>query len=130
MNDPARIRGPNIKSLYALFPPGDDMPEYEIVPADEVPPPYPPFLLPQHPMTVTVEQHHGDLVNVWVLERHYNDEFYARKILLALQKTHRVVQFGIMRVYYRYLSQEVREEILAGRTPLGRILIQHDVLRR
>src|SRR5438552_7333425 len=99
MNIPTNFAGPNLRTLFALFPPGDDMPEYEFVPADEVPPPYHGLLVHEHHMTVTVEQHHGDLVNVWVLERHYNDEFYARKILLALQKTHRVVQFGIMRVY-------------------------------
>jgi hypothetical protein len=130
MNDPARLRGPDIKHLYALFPPGNDMPEYEFVPADEVPLPYHGLLVHEHHMTVTVEKYHGDLVDVRVLERHYNDEFYARKILLALQGNRRVVQFGIMRVYYRFLSPEVRAEILAGRTPLGRILIQHDVLRR
>jgi chorismate-pyruvate lyase len=41
-----------------------------------------------------------------------------------------VVQYGIMRVNFRYCSDAVRTEILAARTPLGRILIEHDVLRR
>jgi chorismate-pyruvate lyase len=130
MNDPSRIRGPDIKKLYALFPPGDDMPEYEFVPSDEVPQPYHGLLVHEHHMTVTVEKHHGDLVDVQILERRHNDEFYARKILLALQGNRRVVQFGIMRVYFRYLAPDVRQEIVAGRTPLGRILIHHDVLRR
>ena len=51
-------------------------------------------------------------------------------ILLARQRDGRVVQFGIMRIWFGYCGPAVREEILAGRTPLGRILIEHDVLRR
>ena len=42
----------------------------------------------------------------------------------------RVVQFGIMRIHFRYCSKAVADEIVSGKTPLGRILIQHDVLRR
>ncbi len=35
-----------------------------------------------------------------------------------------------MKINLRYCSPQVRDEIVAGQTPLGRILIQHDVLRR
>jgi chorismate-pyruvate lyase len=113
-----------------LFPPGDDLPEYEFVPADEVLPPYHGLLVHEHHMTVTVESHHGDLVDVRILARRQDGDSYARKILLALQGDGRVVQFGIMRVHLRYCSPAVRAEIVAGQTPLGRILIQHNVLRR
>jgi hypothetical protein len=41
-----------------------------------------------------------------------------------------VVQYGIMRVNFDYLSPEVADEIRSERTPLGRILIEHNVLRR
>ncbi len=57
-------------------------------------------------------------------------DFYARKILLALHRSGSVVQFGIMRINLRYCSKPVRAEVLAGQTPLGRILINHRVLRR
>ncbi len=40
-----------------------------------------------------------------------------------------MVQFGIIEVDLAALSDPVREEIVAGRTPLGRVLIQHNVLR-
>ena len=81
-------------------------------------------------MTVTVEAHHGSLVDVRVLTRQYADDTYARKILLALQSDGRVVQFGIFRMDLRHCGPEVRAEIISGQTPLGRILIQHNVLRR
>ena len=35
-----------------------------------------------------------------------------------------------MRVHLQYCSDAVRKEIIAGQTPLGRILIQHNILRR
>jgi chorismate-pyruvate lyase len=130
MNIPARSVGPDLQTLLGLFPPSDDIAEHTLVPADKVPPPYHGLLVHEHHMTVTVEQHHGDLVDVLVLRRRRDDGFYARKILLALQQSRRVVQYGIMRVNFRYCSDAVRDEIVAGQTPLGRILIRHDVLRR
>ncbi|HZY85216.1 MAG TPA: hypothetical protein VFE78_10325, partial [Gemmataceae bacterium] len=80
--------------------------------------------------TVTLEAHHGDLVDVKVLEYRVADDSYARKILLPLKRTGRVVMFGLMRVNFRYCTDAVRQEILAGQTPLGRVLINHNVLRR
>jgi chorismate-pyruvate lyase len=130
MNLAAKFSGPDMRTLFALFAPVDDMPEYEFVAADEVPPPYHGLLVHEHHMTVTVEAHHGSLVDVRVLARRHEGESYVRKILLALQSDGRIVQFGIARVNFRYCSPAVRAEILAARTPLGRILIQHNVLRR
>jgi chorismate-pyruvate lyase len=131
MNDLSRS-GPSLPSLYALFPlaPRELLPEHEIVPADEVPAPYRELLVHEHHMTVTVEKHHGAAVDVRILARRHTGDFYARKILLALHGTGRVVQFGIMKINLRHCNQQVREEIIAGQTPLGRILIQHNVLRR
>jgi hypothetical protein len=122
--------GPYLPSLFALFRPGDDLPDYEVVPADEVPAPYDQLLVHEHHMTVTVEEFYGSLVDVRVLDRKKSGDSYARKILLALQSTGQVVQFGIVRVNFRYCSPEVRAEIESERTPLGRVLIQHNVLRR
>lgn len=122
--------GPDLRALYALFPPGEDPPEVEFVPADEVPPPYHGLLVHEHHMTVTVEKFHGDKVDVRVLATHRSGDFYARKILLALQKTGRIVQFGIVRINFAYCTPAVRAAIEAEDTPLGRVLIQHNVLRR
>jgi chorismate-pyruvate lyase len=130
MNAPAGFARPNLPALFALFPPAADLPDYELVPGDAVPAPYHGLLVHEHHMTVTVEAHHGDLVNVQVLARRHTGDVYARKILLALQGNGRVVQFGIMRVHLDFCSPAVRDAIVTARTPLGRILIQHNVLRR
>jgi hypothetical protein len=122
--------GPDLNALLALFPPSRYIRSAEPVPADAVPEPYRRLLVHEHHMTVTVEAHHGDLVNVVVLDRRLDGDTYARKILLALQKTGRFVQFGLVRIHLQYTSPAVRAEILSQRTPLGRILIRHNVLRR
>jgi chorismate-pyruvate lyase len=125
--DPA---APDVQSLFALFPPAEYLGGYEAVSAEEVPQPYHRLLVHEHHMTVTVEAHHGSLVDVKVLQEHQSGDAYARKILLALKGTGRVVQFGLMRVRFKYCDDKVRREILAKKTPLGRILIQNNVLRR
>jgi hypothetical protein len=125
--DPA---GTDVQGLFALFPPAGYMTRGELVPPGRVPPPYRDLLVHEHHMTVTVEAHHGDLVDVKVLEYRVADDSYARKILLPLQRSGRVVMFGLMRVNFHYCSDAIRQEILAGQTPLGRVLINHNVLRR
>jgi chorismate-pyruvate lyase len=130
MNQPEPIAGPELHSLCALFPPADYLAVHELIPPEHVPPPYHGLLVHEHHMTVTVEAYHGGLVDVRVLDRRLVDDVYARKILLTLQRTGEVVQLGIARVRLRFTSDAVRAEILAARTPLGRILIEHDVLRR
>jgi chorismate-pyruvate lyase len=129
MNVPLRPLGLSVEELFAPFTPAQDLPIYSFVPGDAVPPPYHDLLVHSHHMTVTVEAHHGDLVDVRILDRRVEGDFYTRKILLALQGSGRIVQFGIARVHLNYCSPPVREAIIAGKTPLGRILIQHNVLR-
>jgi chorismate-pyruvate lyase len=122
--------GPDLHALLALFPPATYLRSAEPVHADRVPAPYRRLLVHQHHMTVTVEAHHGDLVDVVVLDRRLEGTTYARKILLALKKTGKIVQFGLVRIRLEYCSEPVRRAILAQDTPLGRILIRHNVLRR
>jgi chorismate-pyruvate lyase len=81
-------------------------------------------------MTVTVERFHNGPVDVRVLETKIEGSHYARKILLARQSDGVVVQFGIMRLDFSAVSDEVRREVESQKTPLGRILIEHNVLTK
>lgn len=119
-----------LEDLFALFPGADDRPDYELIAGDDMPQPYRGLLVHEHHMTVTVEAHHGGPVDVRVLSHRQDDDLYARKILLVHQATGKVVQFGIVRIDLTKTSPAVRDAILARDTPVGRILIQHDVLRR
>jgi hypothetical protein len=130
MSSTSSPTGPDLHTLLGLFPPADEVFEHEFVPGDEVPPPYNQLLVHEHHMTVTVEAYHGDLVNVRILNRRHKGDVYARKILLTLQGSGKVVQFGVARIHLNFCTPAVREEIIAGKKPLGRILIEHDVLRR
>lgn len=118
-----------LDELYAHFPDRSDRPATEPVHAESVPEPYRGLLVHTHHMTVAVEEFYGDAVDVKVLDTRHAGDFYARKILLALRGSGEVVQFGIVQIDMSLLAPAVREEIIGQKTPLGRVLIRHDVLR-
>ncbi len=69
-------------------------------------------------------------MNVEILATAWMDPFYCRKIVLRRSCDGHVVLFGLVRLDTSVLPTKVRDEIVAGQTPLGRVLIQNDVLRR
>jgi chorismate-pyruvate lyase len=132
MNRPVDV-APDLISLFAQFPPADDLPNFELIHAEaspSLPPSFRALLAHEHHMTVTVEEYHADLVDVHLLASRLDGSSYTRKIILTLQHSGKVVLFGIVRINLDYCSPPVRKAILAGVTPLGRILIEHNVLRR
>lgn len=119
-----------LKSLTGLFPqPKLLLAKAEHVPAAMLPESYRKMLAHDHHMTVTMEEHYGCPVNVKILDRRQDGDVYSRKIVLIESERKRVVQYGIVRFDLRYVTQAVRDEILAGQVPLGRVLINHNVLR-
>lgn len=122
---------PRLEELVGLF---YEQParlgRFSAVAVDDMPAGYRDLLAHEHHMTVTVERFHGSPVDVQVLRKVKTSTHYARMILLRRQSDQRVVQFGIVRLNLALLSEPVRQEIESERTPLGRVLIQHDVLRR
>ena len=80
-------------------------------------------------MTVTVEDHYGEPIDVRVIATRRDGDSYSREILLELSSNKKVVQFGIVRIHLNCLSEAVRNAILEEKTPLGRVLIEHGVLR-
>lgn len=81
-------------------------------------------------MTVTVESFWGESVNVKVLRSKTKDNWYCREITLQTQDSARVVQYGIVRLKTTALEPEVWGRIEGQGTPLGRVLIEHNVLRQ
>lgn len=81
-------------------------------------------------MTVTVEAFHGCPVDVEVLETKWQSPIYCRKILLRKSTDQTPVQFGLVRLDTSVLAPQVRDEIIDGKIPLGRVLIQHNVMRK
>jgi hypothetical protein len=106
-------------------------PEVVIVQPDEIPFPQDQLLVHHDHMTEVLEKHHGSPVEVHVQEEHLDGNLYSRKISLTPKNApDKVVEWGIVRLDFRYMAAEVRDEILAKKLPLGAVLIKHDVLRR
>ncbi|GIX04795.1 MAG: hypothetical protein KatS3mg114_0664 [Planctomycetaceae bacterium] len=119
-----------LHALLNLFPqPQAVITHAEHIPSAITPEPYKTLLVHHEHMTVTMERYHQGPVSVRVLQDRLEGDIYARQIVLVKHDTHQPVQFGIVRFDLSFVDPRVRAEILARQTPLGRILIQHNVLR-
>ncbi len=119
-----------LKKLTDLFPSEQTLiAKAEHVASALVPEPYKGLLAHNSHMTVTMEEYHHTSVDVKIIARAHAGDIYCRKIILVKSGTDDVVQFGIVRFDFQYVTDLVREEILAGQIPLGRVLINHNVLR-
>ena len=125
-----------LSKLTSMFPtPKPLFAAVDYIASSTAPEPYRTLLVHDHHMTVTMEAHHGGPVAVEVLAERRIGDVYCRKIVLRRTEdggrdAGRVVQFGLVRFDLGYVIPEVREEILAGQTPLGRVLINYNVLRQ
>jgi chorismate-pyruvate lyase len=125
---PPAVELQNLISLF--YRDADLLGKFEERDATDCPSAYQQMLAHEAHMTVTVERRHGCKVDVEVLETADEPGHYLRKILLRRQSDRRVVQFGIVRLALEPLDTEVREEILSQQIPLGRVLIEHGVMRQ
>jgi chorismate-pyruvate lyase len=122
---------PDLHSLLGLFFADDAaLGQFAELPAEALPAPYGRLLAHTSHMTVTLETLHGGPVIVDVLEKHKTETHYARKILLRRQSDQQVVQFGIVRLARFALPSNVMQQIQGESVPLGRILIEHNVMRK
>ena len=101
----------------------------EFMSAAKVPAPYDSLLDHHAHMTVTVETHYGEKVNVVVHRCQHRDAWYSREITLVTERTGRIVQYGIVRLDTQALDNDVWKQIESQSKPLGRVLIEHNVLR-
>ena len=117
----------DLVSIYYEAP--DILALFEQVDSPRVPEVYRKLLDHTNHMTVTVESFHGDSVDVEVLRSDVVGDHYRREILLKTHRNGQVVQYGIVRLNTKYLAEKPRTEILSQTKPLGRVLIEHNVLR-
>lgn len=121
-----------LQELAGLFPEPDGVPLYaaaEHIAREATPEPYHRLLVHEIHMTVTMEAYYDCLVDVDVLQTRFEGGLYLRQSRLRKHATSDVIQYGIVRFNLDYVTEPVRKEILAEKTPLGRTLIQHNVLR-
>ncbi|HZN60620.1 MAG TPA: hypothetical protein VFD71_21280 [Planctomycetota bacterium] len=121
---------PQLLSLLELFPEDAlNLSRFEEVGPAEVPEPYRRLLVHRHHMTVTLEEHHNSPVTLEVLVRRRRGDDYARRLVLRAGSEQKIVLLGIMRFHLQHTKEEVRNAIIEEKTPLGRILIENNVLR-
>jgi hypothetical protein len=97
---------------------------------DHVPPPFDGLLDHDGHMTETVESFYGCPVSVVVHRYHQSQNWYCREITLVETLQGKTVQYGIVRLDTHALQPEVWRKIESREVPLGRVLIDHEVLRR
>ena len=120
----------SVARLASLF--HDDLAElgrFEPMSASEMPEAYRRLLAHNNHMTVTLEASGGSPVDVRVLAEWRDEASYARNSVLARHTDGAVLQFGIMRIWLAGLPGEACDEITVQRQPLGRVLINHNLLR-
>jgi chorismate-pyruvate lyase len=120
----------SVARLASLF--YDDLSElgrFDPVAPDDLPHDYRTLLAHNDHMTVTLEAFHGCPVDVRVVAEWRDEASYARNSLLAHHRDGAILQFGIVRLWMGDLPAAARDEITAQRLPLGRVLIEHNVLR-
>lgn len=119
-----------LRALTDLFPEPEPLFVSAIhIPSATTPEPYKTMLVHDHHMTVAMETYHRTSVDVDVLDRRLDGDLYVRKIVLYKHGTRIPVQFGLVRFNLQYVTEAVRQQILSEQIPLGRVLIEHNVLR-
>lgn len=122
---------PDLQSLAGLFfDDCADLGEFQEVPPEKLGLPWVRLLAHTDHMTVTIENWHQSPVDVQVLDKRTTDSHYARKIVLRRQSDGQAVQFGIVRLLKSVLPADVMEQIESESIPLGRVLIEHNVMRK
>lgn len=100
-----------------------------VAPAD-LPPVYRDLLAHHEHMTLRLRKHFGGDVRLHVLSCDLDGNFYQRFITLTSAATGKIVEVGLVRIDFSYISDSVRSAIQERKSPLGDVLIQANVLRR
>lgn len=129
MNQPGRTPAELLHHLLDSFP-NERIPPVEVISGTQLPEPFRSLLDHEFHMTVTVESHFNEPVRVRVLSEYCGGPYYSRILNLVGEKTGKTLLFGVMRIRLDFLPLGAKQEILARREPLGRILIRHNILRK
>ncbi len=118
-----------LNPLLRLFPDSNLLGEFYPTAAEDMPAEFRRLLAHNDHMTLAVESYHGCPVEVEVLQSKRDVSVYIREILLRRSTDNAVVQYGIVRLQLTALEPRTQDAILSEKIPLGRVLIEHNVLR-
>ena len=113
------MRGtPELEPLAAFR----SLPRFEIIEPAEIPVPYRVLLAHDRDMTSTLENHHGGKIVLRVLNSKRNGANYQREVVLVLQESSRVVEYGAIHISLSAFPKPAQKLILDGQRPLGAIM--------
>jgi chorismate-pyruvate lyase len=107
----------------------DEIGRFEPVAVDDMPRAARTLLAHHDHMTVALEAFHNSPVAVQAVAEWRDEASYARCSLLNRKSDGAIIQFGMMRIWLADLPEDARREITDDKQPLGRVLIEHNVLR-
>lgn len=102
----------------------------EPVLAEEMPEEYRRLLVHERHMTLALKDHCRSKLDLYVMDVHRDGDSYRRKIFLTPAGSSQSLELGVVRLDLGYLPAGPKHEILDQHTPLGAVLVKHNVLRR
>lgn len=94
---------------------------------EAVPQPYRDLLVHDQDMTSTLQRFHQSEISLEVIQCIEENEGYFREVILRDAKTSAPVEYGTIQIHLDAFSENAREIIIAGRTPLGSVLSEFNL---
>jgi chorismate-pyruvate lyase len=100
----------------------DNLPAAELLQGFEVPEPYRHLLVHESDMTPRLRRFHDTAIGLRVIEKQVSEDYVMRLVVLHRMDNGAPVEMGAIGIQLDGFAPELREEILAGRIPLGGLL--------
>ena len=101
---------------------GRPLPIFEEIDGAAMPDPYRKLLVHNGDMTSRLEQFHGSPMKLRILHIERTGNEYRREVLLCAQDSGLPVEYGAIEIHLDAFPEELREQIVEGRLPLGGLL--------
>jgi chorismate-pyruvate lyase len=106
---------------------GMPLPPIERITADQMPEPYRSLLVHERDMTPTLQNFHGGVIHLKILNREQRGDFYFREVALLLDGSDQPVEFGANKISLALFPPKARQLILEEHLPLGQILADCEI---
>jgi chorismate-pyruvate lyase len=108
---------------------GEDQPEFEEIPLEEIPDPEHDLLCHKDNMTPTLENFYRATSYLAVKRKYFENGYLYRHIVLHDEYLN-PMEIGAIQIHLHNFPLEVREEITQCKTPLGRIITSNKIINR
>lgn len=127
-----RTRPTMLDLLYPLsefFNPGESAPLAELESGGgRMPEPFRSLLVHDTDMTSTLEDYHGEKLELRLVDKMHHGTDLFRQVVLMGKSSGRPREFGAIRIDLSHFEPEARQRILEERQPLGSVLAEFEVI--